>query len=83
MMRTILFIVYDIVSHTERKINYLIFIFYFIETATCSIVNCKIALQKCKKKYCVFYEKVIWSTIFLTVFTEAGQGWMLKKKNLS
>jgi hypothetical protein len=28
MMRTILFIVYDIVSHIERKINYFI-LFYF------------------------------------------------------
>jgi hypothetical protein len=27
MMRTFLFIVYDIVSHIERKINYFIFIF--------------------------------------------------------
>jgi hypothetical protein len=30
MMRTFLFIVYDIVSYIERKINYFIFIYLFI-----------------------------------------------------
>jgi hypothetical protein len=30
MIRTFLFIVYDIVSHIERKINYFIYLFFIL-----------------------------------------------------
>jgi hypothetical protein len=35
MMRTFLFIVYDIVSHIERKINYFILFYFFKEWNHC------------------------------------------------
>jgi hypothetical protein len=31
MMRTFLFVVHDIVSHIERKVNYFIFIIFYLQ----------------------------------------------------
>ncbi len=47
MIRTFLFIVYDIVSHIERKINYFLFIYltYFIPRRTLFQFLCPIAQQ--------------------------------------